>query len=1201
MTLLRTGRRFAVLILIGFLAAGCFDKTVESQSAAPQGTATTAVATLAGAASTGNKSIRVTFSGAMGDSALDIANYSIVEDASGASGGTLTISSASFTGAAHDTVDIVTLSQNGVAYRLNANNIRDSANNPLAEPRTATFAGTPSDIADLVDSDGDGLYDNEEEAGWVATTLSVRGEATTRHVTSNPNDPDTDGDGLIDSYEKALGTDPRDSDSDDDGLSDYQEFSEIYSDPARQDTDGDTLADGREFNFFHTSPTQKDTDGDQIPDNEEVLLANRNARAADLPLPAIDVGDVDLRLDVRFSATSAQGTRVLDQKSASTTLVQTDNKSFSNTDSSTDEVTAKATIQGNYSAKVGGEGAGYSVGGSVEAGYSGQWTSSFTQTSSSESQKSVARTFSTDQEVTNQETVQRTIDRASMSVAVRIRSIGNIAFTIENLQVTALLQDPHDPQKLIPIATLVPDTSSGTPNRFSLGPLVPERGPFVFRNDQIFPALVQDLMLDPRGLVFKISNFDLTDEAGRNFAFTSQEINDRTTPLVIDYGGADSDGDGEGDKTDRYRVATSAGRPIEDTNGDGVIDSRDRREAFDSLGRAVGITVGEALEGVVGLKHYDEDANPASSLSPLEIENSYSTRVVNGVAVLWRVRGVSKELGNPLRQWEILTPRGIAPRDQDFRSHVIAPENGITLANIQDLDDDRIPARWEYIYGCSDTNTDTDGDGVSDYQEVFGGWQINVVGRAAYRAYSSCARTDSDRDGLTDAEEVNRTVGGAPAPTDPKSIDTDGDGVSDADEIRGYRIVSRVNPIAPGSGCVATTPPEMLCTSDPLNPDTDGDTLKDGDERTLGTDPTVSDGNRVFDDDGDGLSNFDEVSGWNVTFRRVSTVPNTEGAVVTCTPQLDNDPDCDGVNEPTSDPENPDTDGDGVPDGQERQLGLNPRKADTDGDGLPDRREVDGITGSCNGDPRTAATNPLDADSDNDLLSDGAEVSAWTDGSWVVRVVKGGVQQAPYSACPDPTNADADLDTLVDGQERTLSGPTDPNNFDTDGDGVSDAREIAPDRRTDPLVEDQLIDVRYTRIDTLGICDPGPLIDPGQEGEFQGTFWIQFGSYPDQVFSLQEGQAPLAYRSLGVGDAVTIPSDRGRRFIVHPGEFVRLYTQDMVECDAAICALSAVGNDPLASLDKSFSYPIANVTATFAHTCGSDPGLQSTYMLTVLP
>lgn len=1188
----RISVRTALPALAALLVAGCLEEKVvleqPAQSPAPQAESPF---TLAGATSSGNTSIRVTFSAPAGDSALDAANYKVVVD--DASAGVLAVTGASFAGDARDTVDLATLSQNGVRYRLTASNVRDADDRLIAEPRVADFTGTAASAGEFVDSDGDGLYDSEEQAGWMVTTLAVNGTSTTWPVTSNPQLADTDGDGLDDALEKQLGTDPRDSDTDDDGLTDYQEYVEIYSDPARQDSDGDTIADGREFNFFRTSPTQKDTDGDQIPDDAEILLANRNARAADLPLPSIDVGDVDLRLDVRFVATSAAGTRVLEQKSAATTLVQSTRKAFSNTDSNTHEIMAKATVEAEYSAKA--DSAGYSVKGSVEAGYTGQSTSSFTRESSSESQKSVARTFSSDQEVSNQETVQRSIERASMSVAVRIRSIGNIAFNIENVQITALLQDPHDPTKLIPIATLVPDTTAGTPNRFSLGPLVPERGPFVFHNDQIFPALVEDLMLDPRGLVFKISNFDLTDEVGRNFAFTSQDINDRTTPLVIDYGGADSDHDGIGDETDRFRVATSAGRPMEDTNGDGVVDSRDRRMVRDYAGRATGITLLEALEGIVGLRHYDEDTTPTSTLTPLELEGSYSTRMVGGARVLWRVRSVSKELGNPLRQWEVLTPEGIAPRSGDINAIVIAPERGITLANVQDLDDDRIPARWEYIYGCSDSSTDTDNDGLDDYQEVFGGWVINIAGRGSYRSYSSCARTDTDLDGLTDVEEVTRRVGGIAAPTDPRSPDTDGDGISDADEIGGYVVTRRFGAHAQGSTCTELAPPEMICTSDPLDPDTDGDTLKDGDERTLGTDPTVNDGDRVFDDDGDGLSNFEELQGWNVTFRRASTTALVDGALVTCTPQQDDIPECDGAYEPTSDPLDPDTDDDGVPDNLEKLHGLNPRNADTDGDGLSDRRELDGISGSCNGNPIAVTTDPLDADGDDDLLADGDEVRAWTDGSWVVRVA----DQAPYAACPDPAQADADLDDLVDGAERALAGgPTDPDNWDTDGDGVSDQREADPGRPTNPLAEDQLLDVRYNQIEAVGTCE-GPL---DNIGEFMGGFWIQTPSGSERLYSMDEGQAPFVYRPMTVGDLISVPANRSRRVTLRPGQFVRLYSQGLAECDQAFCVLGSPGNDDLVDVEETYDYPVVqNTLGATANTCGNADGLRTTYSVTVIP
>src|SRR5690606_31345217 len=133
--------------------------------------------------------------------------------------------------------------------------------------------------------------------------------------------------------------------------------------------------------------------------------------------------------------------------------------------------------------------------------------------------------------------------------------------------------------------------------------------------------------------------------------------------------------------------------------------------------------------------------------------------------------------------WEVLTPTGIRAGDNrvDFNSEVLRTEVGITLAFVQDLDDDGVPARWEYILGCSDNNEDTDGDTLDDRFEVYEGWLVQVVGVGSYQGYASCARTDSDLDGLGDLEEMA-------AGTDAKVRDTDGDGLSDAEELNGVTI-----------------------------------------------------------------------------------------------------------------------------------------------------------------------------------------------------------------------------------------------------------------------------------------------------------------------------------------------------------------------------------------------------------------------------
>ena len=102
-----------------------------------------------------------------------------------------------------------------------------------------------------------------------------------------------------------------------------------------------------------------------------------------------------------------------------------------------------------------------------------------------------------------------------------------------------------------------------------------------------------------------------------------------------------------------------------------------------------------------------------------------------------------------------------------------------------------------------------------------------------------------------------------------------------------------------------------------------------------------------------------------------------------------------------------DSDGDGLTDDEERQIGTDPLNPDTDGDALGDGDEV-----------KNRGTDPLNPDTDTDLLADGEEVTRGT----------------------DPLRPDTDGDALIDGQEVPLG--TDPLNPDTDGDALLDGQEI---------------------------------------------------------------------------------------------------------------------------------------------------------------
>ena len=94
-------------------------------------------------------------------------------------------------------------------------------------------------------------------------------------------DGDADEDGLSNELEEMRGTDPNNKDTDGDGLEDGPEVAEHLTDPSRSDTDGDTLSDADEVNTHLTDPNQSDSDGDRLTDSEEVVTHMTDPNNAD--------------------------------------------------------------------------------------------------------------------------------------------------------------------------------------------------------------------------------------------------------------------------------------------------------------------------------------------------------------------------------------------------------------------------------------------------------------------------------------------------------------------------------------------------------------------------------------------------------------------------------------------------------------------------------------------------------------------------------------------------------------------------------------------------------------------------------------------------------------------------------------------------------------------------------------------------------
>jgi hypothetical protein len=195
-----------------------------------------------------------------------------------------------------------------------------------------------------------------------------------------------------------------------------------------------------------------------------------------------------------------------------------------------------------------------------------------------------------------------------------------------------------------------------------------------------------------------------------------------------------------------------------------------------------------------------------------------------------------------------------------------------------DFDNDGVSNLEEAEAGTNPNDADTDGDGLTDFQEL-----------SIY--HTNPLYWDTDHDVLSDFVEVTRYK------TDPTNKDSDGDGLDDNVELLDYQ-------------------------TDPLSRDTEGDGLIDSEEKRLGCHP------KKVDTDGDGLYDGDEV----IVYHTNPVLPDSDGEGIN---------DGEEVRVYHTDPTQADTDRDGLTDFEEiRLFRTDPLKADTDGDGRSDYEEL---------------------------------------------------------------------------------------------------------------------------------------------------------------------------------------------------------------------------------------------------------------------
>ena len=698
-------------------------------------------------------------------------------------------------------------------------------------------------------------------------------------------------------------------------------------DTSSLDTDSDGLSDADETTLYRTNPNVADTDGDGYSDFEEIINKNFDATnnnysfnplIADVPKLNVSIGVPNFSVDYTTSdgTSNSQSTGYDNSVSTETTNTSGGSKSHEIGGSFATELSASGTV-------------GF---GKAETTVGVKLTGTVSDTKSTESNWSSTTGLSSSQSYSelHNTTVDSsiTLNSALMSLFVSVDNPGNVAYTLNDLNLSVTMTGHNASGYGIPIGTLSRTPATTIP--LAVGAAATGEIYTLDMNLDNYKTLMsnyQDLVITP---IVGTNNLG-SDSSETNWVNLSDDIAARTAKIVIDYGYAR--------ELETYRVATAS-----DAASQGLSFS----QVMSDILKIPYTVLNEDLLA-------EGDVLPTATTSLMGIRGVEMNRNTRTAWLVAHEHTVDSGISTVT---EIYTPNVI----QNIDNLTIKAGDKLRIVFIQDSDSDKLSDREEFILGSDPLTADTDGDGINDGDEFYGYTTADPnAADPTLVLTSNPVLADSDGDGLNDYDEWTVYF------TDPQNADTDGDSASDGHEVA---------LMATCGVCQGPT------TSDGLyfSTDTDDDGLTDVEEEfELGTRKDLK------DTDGDGLDDSFELGRVSLILADTTgQLLDLRGCVVAYNEKITalNDVSYDQYKLAASatdqcDPLLADSDGDGVNDGAElagwipgypagsvAMIPSNPFVIDTDGDGLNDDAELSN-TG-----------NPLSIDTDSDTLNDGAEIAS---------------------------------------------------------------------------------------------------------------------------------------------------------------------------------------------------------------------------------
>lgn len=509
-----------------------------------------------------------------------------------------------------------------------------------------------------------------------------------------------------------------------------------------QDEDEDGLSDYEELYSYGTNPKDKDTDGDGYNDYDEVK--NRfnpnnptvwNPKVADLPQYKVELIQLPYIWLAKSTSTSETESESI-TKSEATTKTQSVSQGFTNSASQQSGWNESTAIN------IGTSNDHFYLVFNETLGFSGNSSQSQGRTVSSSEQKSMTENYA--KAVTEATANGVTINGAKVRVFFNIVNTGHIAYNVENVSaVLSFFKVGNFGKKNKENVQHIVEVKSNQKYQLSSRNSVK-----ITAEDATAPrGVVEPFIADP-GVLFLTSvnaNLSATDKTDAGFigstdfnqVITNAEA--KTASVTFDYGPSTTEEHFEPVKT--YRVATQLKPNANSVDLYDVYEKTTLKDIFDILGidyEEGPLTIGgKERNGLISIDDYKYEESKAAA---------------------WYVSIVrAKDHKNA----EV---RSIKHGDFSLKDIEVNTGDSVNVFYSEDKDGDGLSAREEALLGTDDSNPDTDGDGINDYDEVYGWMSDNENCEICGPFKTNPLLENTDYDEWPDKEDpdpVNRELSGS--------------------------------------------------------------------------------------------------------------------------------------------------------------------------------------------------------------------------------------------------------------------------------------------------------------------------------------------------------------------------------------------------------------------------------------------------------